>query len=278
MGRNLLSVDVEDWFHAHNLRGGVDWKAWDQYETRVVGNTERVLDLLDRHDTAATFFVLGWVAEREPALVREIERRGHEVASHGYNHELLTAQSLDEVESDLRRSLEVLEPLVDGPIRGYRAPSFSITDGAIDILADLGFDYDSSLVATGVHDRYGSLTGPEAVSRSERPGGLNELQLPTLDLPGVSVPWGGGGYFRVIPYPVYRRGVERLADSEHFVFYCHPWEFDPDQPRIDVAPAKRFRHYTNLSRTEVKFDRLLEEFDWEPLGDAIGHENHDESA
>jgi polysaccharide deacetylase family protein (PEP-CTERM system associated) len=263
---HYLSFDVEDWFHAPNLRPALDWDAWDQYELRVVRNTHRILDLLDAHDTRATFFVLGHVADRAPELVAEIDARGHEIASHGYNHELLYDQSPAEVRADIQRSIDVIGSIVDQPIRGYRAPSFSITEWVLDILADLEFEYDSSNFPVGMHDRYGAIDvrSSETLTRTEN--GLREIQLPLLDLPGVEIPWAGGGYFRFIPYSVYRRGVERISQERDFVFYLHPWELDPEQPRItDVPTQYRVRHYTNLDKTETRLDRLLGDFDWQPI-------------
>lgn len=267
MNECYLSFDVEDWFHAHNLREAVGRGEWDGRELRVDRNTRRILDLLDDHDTKATFFVLGWVAERVPDLVREIDERGHEVASHGYNHELLYEQSPDDVRADLKRSLGVLEDLTGQRIRGYRAPSFSITDDAIDALADLGFEYDSSSFPVSNHDRYGSLSVHSGETFTELDGGLVEAQLPRLETLGVGVPWAGGGYFRFIPYPIYRHGIQHIASNRDFIFYLHPWELDPDQPRFSELPLSyRVRHYTNLDRTADRLDRLLADFDWRPIG------------
>ncbi|WP_209019576.1 XrtA system polysaccharide deacetylase [Halorussus marinus] len=266
----LLSFDVEDWFHAHNLRPAVSRDEWEECESRVEQNTRQILDLLDDHDTKATFFVLGWVAERAPDLVREIDARGHEVASHGYNHELLTEQSTEEVRKDIHQSLDVLEELIDQRIRGYRAPSFSITEEAIDVLADLRFEYDSSSFPVSNHDRYGSLSAEGTETFVDLDNGLVEAQLPRLDLPGTEVPWAGGGYFRFLPYPIYRRGAERIGSERQFIFYLHPWEFDPDQPRFSDLPLSyRVRHYTNLAKTKERLDRLLSDFDWKPIGDVL---------
>lgn len=266
MSEFLLSFDIEDWFHAHNLRQVVSRDEWDECEFRVARNTRTILDLLDDHDAKATFFVLGWVAERAPDLVREIDERGHEIASHGYNHELLYEQSPDEVRADLERSLDVLEGLTDQPIRGYRAPSFSITDAAMDVLADLGFEYDSSSFPVSNHDRYGSLSARSNETFAELDGGLVEAQLPRLEGLGTGVPWAGGGYFRFIPYPVYRRGIEHIASERDFIFYLHPWELDPDQPRFSELPLSyRVRHYTNLEKTAGRLDRLLSDFEWKPI-------------
>lgn len=270
MTAKYLSFDVEDWFHSHNLLPGLDRERWDEYDLRVVESTRRILDLLDDHETRATFFVLGHVADRAPELVEEIDTRGHEVASHGYGHELLYEQSRAEVEADVGRSLDLLEPLVDQPIRGYRAPSFTITEWALEILADLGIEYDSSHFAAPVHDRYGSIDVADDATFTTTRNGLAEVQMPLLDAFGVQVPWAGGGYFRFIPYAVYRRGVERIARSRDFVFYLHPWELDPGQPRVSGVPRSyRIRHYTNLDRTERSLDRLLADFDWQPIGDAV---------
>jgi len=265
-----LSVDVEDWFHSHNLWSAIDQDRWNAYELRVVENTRRILDLLDAYDTKATFFVLGHVAQRAPELAPEIETRGHEVASHGYSHELLYEQSETAMRADLRRSKQLLESQVDQPIRGYRAPSFSITKQAIEALDDLGYEYDSSQFPAPVHDRYGDVwvERTETFTRTER--GLREVQLPVLEWWKMRIPWAGGGYFRFIPYSVYRRGIRRIADQREFVFYLHPWELDPGQPKIiDVNRFYRVRHYRNLEKTEERFERLLEEFDWQPIREGL---------
>lgn len=269
MTRHLLSFDIEDWFHSHNLWPALDRTKWDEYELRVVENTHTILDLLDKHNTQATFFVLGHVAERAPDLVREIDARGHEVASHGYNHELLYEQSRSAVRADIRRSMELLEPLVDAPISGYRAPSFSITDWAVEMLAELGFAYDSSNFPVSMHDRYGSVpvTGSETITSV---GSLVEVQLPLLELLKFEIPWAGGGYFRFIPYRLYEYGVRQISDDRDFVFYLHPWELDPNQPQVDGIPrSHKLRHYTNLGQTRNRLDRLLGAFDWMPIEDAL---------
>jgi polysaccharide deacetylase family protein (PEP-CTERM system associated) len=261
-----LSFDIEDWFHSHNLRPGLDWDAWDRYELRVVENTRRILNLLDDHNISATFFILGYVADRAPDLIREIDERGHELASHGYNHELLYDQSKAAVRADIERSVKALSTLTDQPIRGYRAPSFTITNYAVKVLSDLGFEYDSSSFPAPVHDRYGSIdvAGPETFTMTSN--GLREVQLPLLDIGVADIPWAGGGYFRFIPYPIYRRGVERITRHRDFVFYLHPWEIDPNQPRVTGVPLQnRVRHYTNLNRTAERLDQLLGAFDWEPI-------------
>ena len=265
-----LSIDVEDWFHSHNLWPALDREKWDEYELRVVENTRRILDLLDEYDTKATFFVLGHVAQRAPELAGEIEDRGHEVASHGYNHELLYEQSETEVRDDLRRAKQLLESQVDQEVVGYRAPSFSITESAIETLSDLGFEYDSSRFPAPVHDRYGdvSVQSSETFTRTE--SGLTEVQLPLFEWSKVRIPWAGGGYFRFIPYPIFRRGIDRISEHRDFVFYLHPWELDPEQPKVrDVNRFSRLRHYQNLKKTEKRFERLLSAFKWKPISDGL---------
>nr|WP_267164170.1 XrtA system polysaccharide deacetylase [Halovenus salina] len=263
----MLSFDVEDWFHSHNLRGGLDRNKWDEYELRVQRTTGRILDLLDRHNTKATFFVLGHIADRAPELVAEIDDRGHELASHGYNHELLYEQEQSTVRSDISRSLELLEPIAGQKIRGYRAPSFTITNWAIDILDDLGFEYDSSYFPAATHDRYGDLNLESSETIAPVYDRFTEVQLPLLDAKLTQIPWAGGGYFRFLPYEAYRRGLKRIRRSRDCVFYLHPWEIDPDQPRVsDVKYQYRIRHYTNLESTERKLEQLLSDFDWEPIG------------
>jgi polysaccharide deacetylase family protein (PEP-CTERM system associated) len=266
-----MSFDVEDWFHASNLWHGLDRAKWDEYELRVVENTQRILNLLDEHDVRATFFVLGHVAERAPGLVESIHDRGHEVASHGYNHRLLSEQPPAAVRKDVRRSIDLIESITGEPVQGYRAPCFSITDAALDELASLGLRYDSSQFPVEAQDRYGSVATDEPDETfTTTESGMIEVQLPQFDAFGIQVPWAGGGYFRFIPYPIYRRGIRRITAERDFVFYFHPWELDPDQPRVSGIPRQyRIRHYTNLHRTESRLDRLLSDFDWEPIGAGV---------
>jgi polysaccharide deacetylase family protein (PEP-CTERM system associated) len=271
----LLSFDIEDWFHAHNLRPAVSRAEWESCEARVVSNTRKILRLLDKHDTNATFFVLGWVAKRHPHLVEEIAEDGHEIASHGCNHELLYEQSREDIQSDLRRSVDILRSIVDTPVLGYRAPSFSITDEAVEVLRELGFQYDSSSFAFSAHDRYGQLDAADTGSPGtfvRLANGLLEVRLPQVDIPmtGSAIPWAGGGYFRFIPYSVYQWGVQQIAEKQPFVFYLHPWDLDPNQPRFVSLPwSYRLRHYTNLDKTAARLDRLLADFEWQPIREAL---------
>lgn len=261
-----LSIDVEDWFHSHNLAPGLNKNDWDSYELRVVENTHRILDLLDQFDVKATFFVLGHVAYRAPELPQEIETRGHEIASHGYNHELLYDQSSDDLRYDLCRSKTILESKVTQPVKGYRAPSFSITERGIELLEEIGYDYDSSRFPAPVHDRYGGLEVQTNDTFTRTISGLREVQLPLFEKYGIRIPWAGGGYFRFIPYSLFRYGIKQIARHRDFVFYLHPWEIDPDQPRVEGVPwVYRLRHYLNIDKTEHRFMKLLDEFDWRPL-------------
>jgi polysaccharide deacetylase family protein (PEP-CTERM system associated) len=260
-----MSVDVEDWFQVENLKPVVPRASWDSRESRVVRNTSRILDLLQQHGARATFFVLGWVAERQPALIRQISEAGHEVASHGYGHDLIYTLSPAEFRSDVERGKKLLEDVTGHRVTGYRAPSFSITDWAVAILQDLGFEYDSSVFPTVAHDRYGRLAGVHARQPilEVRPG-FYEVCISCLPLGTRGLPWGGGGYFRMLPYPAWRAGVRRiLASGAPYMFYIHPWEIDPGQPRMTgLSAVSRFRHYLNLGRCEDRFAELLQDFSW----------------
>jgi polysaccharide deacetylase family protein (PEP-CTERM system associated) len=219
----------------------------------------------------ATFFVLGWVADRCPAVVRRIGAAGHEVASHGYGHELLPSLGPDAFREDVRRSKNLLENIVSAPVHGYRAPSFSITDWAIPVLLEEGFVYDSSVFATVAHDRYGRLAGvrPDQPVVELAPG-FFEIGVSCLTVGSVGLPWGGGGYFRLMPYPLFRRGVSHIRRRRPYVFYLHPWEIDPGQPRVDDLPlTHRFRHYVGLGRCETRFGALLRDFRWSTMWDLV---------
>lgn len=260
-----MSIDVEDWFHVENLKPVIARESWEERPSRVERNTERMLELLAAREIRCTCFVLGWVAEKVPTLIERIAEAGHEIASHGYGHELIYTQSQDEFRQDILRSKEHLEDLTGQAVRGYRAPSFSITDWAIPILQECGFTYDSSSFPTVAHDRYGRLSGMEAGRPIvELAPGFFEVCVSCLPLGARGVPWGGGGYFRAIPYPVFRRGVKRiLRAGRPYVFYIHPWEIDPGQPRVrGLKASHRLRHYLNLSRCEGRWAALLDDFAW----------------
>jgi polysaccharide deacetylase family protein (PEP-CTERM system associated) len=274
-----MTVDVEDWFQVENFKPWIPHGSWSRQESRVEANTLCILDLLDRCATAftgtpkdgsprpvqCTFFILGWTAAAYPALVREIVDRGHEVASHGYDHRLVMDQSASEFRRDIDRSKGLLEDLTGSAVIGYRAPSFSITETALDIIAESGFTYDSSYNSFEMNPRYGRLNLPPQI-RSGRAGkltnGLIEVPVSNLSVANRVLPWGGGGYFRLIPSPVYRMGVKKILHKHRaFIFYTHPWEFDPSQPIVkDAGPFRRFRHYFNLKRTAARLETLIKTF------------------
>jgi len=267
-----MSVDVEDWFQVENLKPVIARSTWDSRETRVERNTDRILELLDTRGMRATFFILGWVAERHPGLIRRIAAGGHEIASHGYGHDLVYDLTEDEFRADVGRCKAVLEDLTGERVRGYRAPCFSITDWAVTILQQLGFEYDSSVFPTVAHDRYGRLTGVSAGQPviELRPG-FHEVCISCLPIGGRGLPWGGGGYFRMLPYPVWSAGVRRILRSgTPYVFYLHPWEIDPAQPRVQgLSRVNYFRHYLNLARSEGRFCALLDGFAWTTVREVL---------
>jgi len=261
----LITVDVEDWFQVENLRSAFPIETWDSHELRLEKSTHHLLDLFARHGIQATFFVLGWIAERLPHLVSEIQKFGHEIASHGYNHELCSGLVCTTLRGDLLRSKTLLEDISGRPVVGYRAPSFSVTHDLIDTLGELGFRYDSSYNNFTMNKRYGQVNG---FFQQRNDGclvaknGIVELPISNLSLYGQTIPWGGGGYFRLYPPSVFASGVAHILKSKGcYNFYCHPWEFDPDQPRTNgIGALSRFRHYLNLDRTLTRLDRFLGNF------------------
>jgi polysaccharide deacetylase family protein (PEP-CTERM system associated) len=261
---NAMTIDVEDYFHVSAFSQVLDRSSWPQLESRVERNTQRLLDLFDEHQVRMTFFVLGWVAERYPDLIKSLHQRGHEVACHGLTHELVYKQTPELFRSETQRSKSLLEDLTGAPVRGYRAASYSITSKslwALDILVELGFEYDSSIFPIH-HDLYG-MPGTPRHPHAVADGKLLEIPLTTVQLAGQRLPCAGGGYFRLLPYSVFRWSLRRVnAEGLPAVFYMHPWEIDPGQPRIDAPLKSRFRHYTNLHRTESRLSKLLKDFRW----------------
>jgi polysaccharide deacetylase family protein (PEP-CTERM system associated) len=266
--KTALSIDVEDWFHSANLEGAFGLDDWDTCDLRVERNTMRILEILDARNARGTFFVLGWVAEKCPQLVRRIAAAGHEVGSHGYAHQLVYSLQPAEFRSDILRSKHHLEDLIGQPVRGYRAPCFSITDWAIPILQEAGFDYDSSVVAAFTHDRYGRLEGADAGQPVARlRDGFFEVGVSCVGFGKRGIPWGGGGYFRFVPLPFWRLGVRAILRSgAPYVFYIHPWEIDAAQPQVAGLKAiNRFRQRVNLEKGEERFAEFLSEYEWAPL-------------
>jgi polysaccharide deacetylase family protein (PEP-CTERM system associated) len=271
--RNAFSIDVEDYFHVEALSSVIDRSQWPQLEYRAEASTQRILELLAAESVRATFFVLGWVARRSPQLVRAIHAGGHEVACHGLTHQMVIRQSPEQFRSETTEAKKLLEDAIGAPVRGYRAATYSITREslwALDILAELGFIYDSSIFPIR-HDLYGI---PDAPRFPYRPHGEGLLEIPvtTVEFLGQRLPCGGGGYFRLLPYGLFRRALERVnqRDKQPAVFYCHPWEIDPGQPRISGLSLKsRFRHYTNLAKMEGRMRQLLRDFNWGRMDDVF---------
>jgi len=250
--QNVFSVDLEDWFCVQNLSGVIRREDWDSCESRVERNTLALLDILSRHQVAGTFFVLGWVG------------RGHEIATHGYSHQLLTSMTPEEFRADLNRSLEVLARCSGQPVRGFRAPSFSVTRQtwwAVDIMRSNGIQYDSSIFPIGFHPDYGI---PDASLKAGfLTEGVFEVPMSCAEVFGRKVPCSGGGYFRLFPYAVTRFLMRRCnQQGRPVIFYLHPWEIDPDQPRVALPALKRFRHYNNLESTVERLERLLDDFEF----------------
>jgi polysaccharide deacetylase family protein (PEP-CTERM system associated) len=258
----LLSVDVEDYFQVEAFADRIDRQRWPEYPSRVEANTNAVLDLFDERNVKGTFFILGWVADRYPNIVREIVRRGHEAACHSYWHRVIYRLSPEEFRDDTRRSKDIIENAAGVAVYGYRAPNFSVTRKslwALDILAELGFRYDSSIFPIR-HDVYGIPDAPRVPFRVETPSGpLAEFPMTTFRCFGSpNLPIGGGGYLRIFPLWVTRFGVRRAcASGLPLITYMHPWEIDPQQPRLEGRLTSRLRHYTNLGKTADRLRDLI---------------------
>lgn len=261
---NALTVDVEDYYQVTGFENCVYRAEWDQLESRVETSTHVIMHLLRSAGVTGTFFILGWVAERFPDLIRAIFADGHEIGCHGYWHRVVYQQAPDEFRHDLRRSRDVIQQIIGEPVTAYRAPCFSITRRslwALDILIDEGFTCDSSIFPT-FHDRYGMVDAPLAPHRIKRPAGaLWEFPLPVYRRLGHPWPIGGGGYLRLYPYALTRHGLRTINhQGRPFAVYVHPWELDPDQPFMTPGPLRAFRHYVNLGRTKTRLTNLLKDF------------------
>ena len=274
--KNALTVDVEDYFQVSAFAENIDQKDWDSHPLRVENNTHKLLDMFDKYQVKATFFILGWVAERQRDLVLEIARRGHEIACHGYSHQLVYNQSPEVFQEETIRAKSILEDIVQQQVRGYRAASYSITEKsqwALDILAEAGFVYDSSIFPVR-HDRYGMPNTPEHPYRLQTLAGNSIIEFPlsTAKIINYRLPVAGGGYFRLYPYWLSRMGLRQInRQQKPFVFYLHPWEIDPDQPKIAASWFSRFRHYNNLDKCEPRLRNLMTDFQfgttWDVLND-----------
>lgn len=267
---NAMTIDVEDYFHVSVFDGVLPRHEWDRLESRVSANTDRLLAIFGEAGVRGTFFVLGWVAERYPELVRRIAAEGHEIASHGYAHRLIYDQTPEAFRDDVRRAKALLEDACGLRVLGYRAPSYSVTPRslwALDVLIEEGYAYDSSIFPIQ-HDRYGIPVSARHAYRLSRPAGpLVEMPASTVRYGPTNFPVAGGGYFRILPYAWTRWGIARLNRVERrpAIFYLHPWEIDPDQPRLKAGFLSRFRHYRNLAETESRLRQLLADFSFGPL-------------
>jgi polysaccharide deacetylase family protein (PEP-CTERM system associated) len=266
---NAMTVDVEDYFQVSAFEKHVAFSDWDGIELRVQKNVDRILELLGKHEAKATFFVLGWIAQRAPAMVRQISGAGHEIASHGFKHTRVTTQQPVGFREDVVLTKHLLEDISGKEVIGYRAASYSIGENnlwALDVLAETGHRYSSSIYPIK-HDLYGSPDAPRfrfEVGSSK----LTELPITTVSLFGRNWPCGGGGYFRLFPYALSKWALEQVnrVEQQSAIFYFHPWEIDPEQPRLDnLSLRTRFRHYVNLNRVERRLDRLLGDFRWDRL-------------
>jgi polysaccharide deacetylase family protein (PEP-CTERM system associated) len=268
-----LTVDVEEHFQVSAFDSSARRHHWDDHESRVERNTDRLLELFDGAGARATFFVLGWIAERHPAMVERIVQGGHEIASHGYAHELVTALTPEQFRDDVRSSRSILEDICGRAVIGYRAPSFTIvkdTARAHRILVEEGYRYDSSVVPVH-HDVYGMPgADPDPHVISTEAGPIWELPPTTVDVLGMRIPAGGGGYFRLFPYPVFERMTRSVVSSgRQLMFYLHPWEIDPEQPRMRGSRRSEFRHYVNLDKVEGRLQRLLAAYRFDTVRAAV---------
>jgi len=271
---NVMTVDVEDYYHVSAFSDVISKSDWGKYESRVANNTKILLELFSDFKIKSTFFVLGWVAERNPDLIRDIAGEGHEIASHGYSHQLIYNQTREKFKEETLRSKHILEDIIQKPVNGYRAASYSITQKskwALDILAEIGFEYDSSIFPIR-HDRYGipeATTKPHLIT-TQAGNCIIEYPLSTLKIFGYSLPVAGGGYFRLYPYALTKLALERInKQNEPFIFYLHPWEIDPEQPKINASYLSKFRHYNNLHKCRTRLSKLLSEFKFDTVSNVL---------
>lgn len=268
--RHVLSFDVEEHFQVAAFWSVERRREWDQLSSRVERNTLKIADVLAEHSTRATFFTLGWVAERHPNLVKQLARQGHEIASHGYGHELVHTQTPAQFREDVRRSKQILEALIAKPVIGYRAPSFSIstrTPWAIPILVEEQYQYDSS-----IYNRFRSAQGRKNSSYliTTDVGAIWEIAPSTMNTCGLQLPVAGGGYFRLLPYAASKLCLKSIENQGgQLVIYLHPWEIDPEQPRMEGPALSKVRHYLNLGKTEQRLRRLLKDFSFAPINEVV---------
>lgn len=274
MIKNLFSVDLEDWFTPLHLKNDLTKEILNRNEIRIDKNTLKLLELLQKKKVKATFFVLGWIAKELPDLIKEIKKYGHEVASHSYSHKLLTLMSKDEFRKEIELSLEHIDKAISLPVKGFRAPCFSIKNKnlwAFDVLRDFGFQYDSSVFPFG--DYPDEAKTYNNTNHFYLKNGIIEFPIKAVNFGGISIPFGGGGYFRLYPYSFFKKKAEQLnAKGEILNFYIHPWEIDEFQPRLNIKPLAKFKHYLNLDKTYNRLNQLLEDFHFTSFADYIEEE------
>lgn len=276
--KNALTIDVEDYFQVAALAPWAPYENWDSFPLRVENNTQKILDTLSEKNIRATFFVLGWVAERCPTIVNQIVERGHELGCHGYSHQLIYKQTPAVFREETLKSKQLLEDIGGVEVKGYRAASYSVTNEslwALDIIAEAGFKYDSSIFPVK-HDRYGIPDAEELPHRLATPAGHEIVEFPitALRLGNYKLPIAGGGYFRLFPYWFSKWGLSRVnrRQQQAFIFYLHPWELDPEQPALPATGLSKFRHYNNLDVCEKRFRQLLDDFDLCAVEDILANQ------
>jgi len=271
---NAITVDVEDWYHVSVLRNIIPFSDWEKQESRIIPNLNKIIGIFDAFHVKGTFFILGWLAEKFPQIVEQIVEHGHEVGSHGYAHRIIFEHTPDEFKADLDKSITILEKISGKKIIYYRAPSYSITRDslwAFEALVERGIQYDSSVFPIK-HDLYGIKEIPRFPFYIKFVNGKQLIELPpsTMKVAGENVPISGGGYLRLFPFWFIQKGMRRInANSKPVIFYFHPWELDPDQPKLQMSHLSKFRHYSNLENTEKRIRALLENFTFSTLGDVI---------
>jgi len=270
---NAFSIDLEDWFCVYNFSNVIKQEDWDSYEYRAEKNTRKLLLILDEFNVKCTFFVLGWISEKSPELIKEIENRGHEIAFHTYTHSLINYLSREQFEEEITKGLNIFKDIgIKQPISGFRAPSFTITKDtywALEILSKYNFRYDSSVFPVGFHPDYGINNAP--LSPYEIKENLLEFPLSVLKIMGKNIPCCGGGYFRLYPYFLTKFMIKKVNRQGRPVnFYIHPWEIDPDQPKVNLPLLKKFRHYNNLNKTEKRLRKLLKDFKFTTIKNVLG--------
>ncbi len=257
----LFTFDVEEWFQVENFKSVIKRGDWENKQSSVQENTRKILDILKEHQIESTFFILGWIAEMFPKLIEDIKACGHEIASHGYKHDLVSTLDDQVIYDDVKKSRSILENIIGEKIIGYRAPSFSVTNNLINILSDLGFSYDSSYNPFQLNDRYGSITVPDKKTSHiyQLENGLYEVPASTIGLHRYEFPISGGAYFRLLPFTLFKSLVRyKIRQDNIYCFYLHPWELEPEQPRVTNIPLNyRLRHYTGLAKTTNKLNKLI---------------------